>query len=111
MSNSKFVITQEQFETWCKKGYSVQEMADEVTRLSGIKCSPNRIRQGAKVFGISLKEKPRNNPFDFVRNGEQPRAIVQEETPTQEQPRQSVEETAVVANTTEVVEEKVFNLQ
>lgn len=105
---NRFVITQDLFETWCKKGYSVQEMADEATRISGVKCTPGRIRQGAKVFGISLREKPKNNPFEFRRREDNVVATPDTQEVTAETP---VTEQAVVAETTQVVEQPVFNLQ
>lgn len=112
--SQKFNVTEAYFRELCAKGYSIQEIADDITNRSGIKCTPNRVRQAAKVFGVSLREKPRNNPFNFVKDGDD--SPISEQTQPNNTPQNVVETTnttqeAVVANVEEVTEESSFTLQ
>jgi len=65
---SNFVITKATIEGFCQKGLTVSEIASEISKTSGFKCSDAVIRTAAKHYGISLRNKPKKTPFTFEDN-------------------------------------------
>lgn len=65
-----FKLTAEMLNGYCQNGLTVEEMANAISEVSGIKCSVNQVRKACKHYNISLRAKPRKNVFvlDNVEN-------------------------------------------
>lgn len=62
---SSFKITADLLNGFCKKGLTVEEMAENISSQSGIKCSVGQVRKACKHYNISLKAKPRKSAFEL----------------------------------------------
>ena len=63
---TEFIITKELLQDFCNRSLTVEEMATEITTLSGKKCSEGTVRKGCKFHGINLMKKTRKNGFSFA---------------------------------------------
>lgn len=62
---ASFKLSAELLNGMCKKGYTVEEMATEITNQAGVKCSVGQVRKACKHYNISLKAKPRKSAFEL----------------------------------------------
>lgn len=62
---AQFVITDEMLKGFFAKGLKASEMAEEITKLSGTKCSPATVKKACQHYGLDLKKKARKSEFVF----------------------------------------------
>lgn len=62
---SQFKITKAMIEAYVNNGFTVKQMAEDVTNKSNTKCSEAVIRQACKTYGVNLRFKKRSGSFVF----------------------------------------------
>lgn len=60
-----YCVTKEMIKGYCDKGLTVSEMAQEMTQVSGYKCTDAIIRAAASKYKIDLRKKSKKSPFTF----------------------------------------------
>lgn len=59
-----FKITKAHIEAYVNNGYTVRMMAEDITKVSGVKCSDATVKVACKTYGVNLRNK--RNPSNFV---------------------------------------------
>lgn len=61
----QFKITKDLIEAYVNNGYTVAQMAADVTTKTGVKCSKAVIQNACKTYGVNLLKKRKPTPFIF----------------------------------------------
>lgn len=62
---SNFKVTKALMEAYVNNGFTVKQMAEDITKQSGVKCSDAVVRSAAKTYGINLRLKKMPSHFVF----------------------------------------------
>lgn len=62
-NTDRFVVTKALIGAYISNGFTVKQMAEDITAKSGTKCSVEWTRKACKTYGFDLRKKPMPSAF------------------------------------------------